>query len=230
MITLAPLPGQVVLTISPDVAYVILEQRLGGRIEREGKSRSLTEIDQSLLRGMVEHMLNDFKAAWGKVVTIEPGLDDSTVNQHWVQMMMGNERVMLITFEMTVLGIAGTMNIYIPFNLLKPVANILNPHVWITGRKEKQIDPTARQRALDNLFKVKLLLRVYLGSTEISVRDIKQMQVGDVIPLNMSVNQGLPVQVADKICFTAHVGKTGKRIAAQITSVVTPGSDLILQI
>jgi flagellar motor switch protein FliM len=228
MITLAPLPGQIVLTISPDVAYVILEQRLGGRIEREGKGRGLTEIDQSLLRGMIEHMLNDFKAAWGKVVSIEPGLEDSTVNQHWVQMMMGNERVMLITFEMTVLGIAGTMNIYIPFNLLKPVANVLNPHVWITGRKEKQIDLIARQTAMDNLQQVKLPIRIYLGVVDLSVKEITNLKVGDVLTLDTSIKQDLPVRVSDKVRFFAKVGRVGKKVAAQITSVVKPEDEFLI--
>ena len=137
VITLAPLPGQLVLMISPDIGVVILEQRLGGRVDREKRERNLTEIDQSLLRGLVEHMMNDLKAAWSKVVTVEPGIEDTTVNQHWVQMMMGNERMMLVTFELTIQDTTGTMNIYIPFSMLKPIANDLNPHAWIAGKKRK---------------------------------------------------------------------------------------------
>jgi len=69
VITLAPLPGQMVLMISPEIGTVILEQRLGGRVGKK-RDRTLTEIDQSLLRGLVEHMLNDLKAAWSKVVAV----------------------------------------------------------------------------------------------------------------------------------------------------------------
>ncbi len=89
-----------VITVSPDIAYTILELRLGGKTERKLNRRSLTEIDQLLLRGMIEHMLNDIKAAWSKVVTVEPGLEDSTVNHHWMQMVLGNERVMLVAYEL----------------------------------------------------------------------------------------------------------------------------------
>lgn len=219
LITLSPLPGQMVMTISPDVSYVILEQRLGGQGHQGKKNRQLTEIDQFLLRGMVEHMLNDIKASWSKVVAIEPGLDDSTVNQHWVQMVMGNERVMLITFELALQSVTGTMNVYIPFTMLKPIANVLNPHVWFSGRKEKQADPVARQKTAQNLAQVVLTLRVYLGTTEISLRELTQIRPGDVIPLEAPVSQDLAVQISDQTCFRARVGKLGNHLAAQVTSV-----------
>jgi flagellar motor switch protein FliM len=220
IITLAPLPGQMVITLSPDVSSVVLEQRLGGASESKHKARSLTEIDQALLRGMVEHMLNDIKASWSKVVAIEPSLEDSTINQHWVQMVMGNERVMLIMFELTMQSLSGTMNFYIPFSMLKPIANVLNPHVFISGRKERTSDPEARQLMSDSLSQVTLPVRVYLGYAEVTVQEMVQLQLGDIIQLSTSVHQDLQVQVADRTRFLARAGKVGKHLAAQITSTL----------
>jgi flagellar motor switch protein FliM len=217
MITLAPLPGQMILTISPEIGSVILEQRLGGQGERTNRDRGLTEIDQFLLRGMVEHMLNDIKASWSKVVAIEPGLEDSTINQHWVQMVMGNERVMLVTFELALQSITGTMNLYIPFTMLKPIASVLNTHVWFSGRKERQADPEARKTTSESLSKVFVTLQVRLGETHISFKDLVDMKPGEIITLDAPVSQDLPVFVADRVCFTARVGKVGTRVAAQIT-------------
>jgi flagellar motor switch protein FliM len=220
LITLSPLPGQMVLTISSDISYGILEQRLGGRAERSLNSRNLTEIDQSLLRGMVELMLNDIKATWNKVISIEPGLEDSTINQHWVQMMMGNERVMLITFELAIQGLSGTMNIYIPFTMLKPVANVLNPHVWISGRKERQADKDARQAALDGLSQVNMPVKVNLGSVRLSLKDLLQMQPGDVLVLDANVRDEISIQIAGQPSYLATLGRSGNKIVAQVTSVI----------
>ena len=181
MITLVPLPSQMIITISPNVSYMILEQRLGGKIEGRLRNDHLTDIDQSLLRGLVEHMLGDIKAAWSKVVAIEPTLEDSTTNQHWVQMIMGNERVMLLTFELNIQGITGTMSVFIPFTTLKPIANVLNPHIWIAGRKELQQDPVARQVVLENAYQVALPITVILGNADLKLGEIINLSVGDVI-------------------------------------------------
>jgi flagellar motor switch protein FliM len=220
IITLAPLPSQMVLTLSPNVSYMILEQRLGGKIEGKFQNHPLTEIDQSLLRGLVEHMLGDIKAAWSKVVTIEPTLEDSTTNQHWVQMMLGNERVMLLTLEVVIQGTTGTISIFIPFTTLKPIANVLNPHIWITGRKEPQLDPNARQTALKSLSRVILPIKVQLGATELAFGELLHIQIGDVVGLDTRVNDSVIVQVGEKQQFTGRIGKSGKHLAVQILDVI----------
>jgi flagellar motor switch protein FliM len=219
LISLAPLPGHMVLTMSANVSYLILEQRLGGKIEGRFTERSLTEIDQSLLRGMVEHMLGDIKGAWSKVASLEPSLEDSTVNQHWVQMVMGNERVLLLTIEINIQGVTGMMNFFIPFNTLKPITNVLNPHIWIAGRKEHQQDPVARQAAVQSLMKAVLPMKVILGNADLSLSDLLNLTVGDVIKLDKNVDSPLVVQVANKKQFYARVGRSHKNLGIQISGV-----------
>lgn len=219
MITLAPLPEHMVLTISPNVSYMIIEQRLGGKIEGEIKERALTDIDQSILRGLVEHMLNDLKGAWSKVVSIEPTLEDSTVNVNWVQMLMGNEKVMLLTFELMIYGITGAMNIYIPFKLLKPITDELNPHLLISGRKERVPDPAARQAAIQCLKQVVLPVRVCLGRAELTLGEVLNLEVGDLIKLDTGIHQDLIMEVANQKLFQVQIGKNGSRLAVQVRSV-----------
>lgn len=219
LISLAPLPGHMVLTMSLNVSYLILEQRLGGKIEGRFTERALTEIDQSLLRGLVEHMLGDMKGAWSKVVSLEPSLEDSTVNQHWVQMMMGNERVLLLTIEINIQGVTGTMSIFIPFNTLKPITDVLNPHIWIAGRKEHQQDPVARQMAIQSTMKAIIPVTVILGTADMPLKELVSLSVGDVIELDSHIDSPLIVQVANKKQFYGRVGKSRKRLGVQITNV-----------
>ncbi len=219
IISLAPLPGHMMLTMSMNVSYLILEQRLGGKIEGRFKEHALTEIDQSLLRGLVEHMFGDIKSAWSKVVSLEPSLEDSTVNQHWVQMMMGNERVVLLTMELMIQGVTGTMSIFIPFNTLKPITNVLNPHIWIAGRKEPQLDPLIRLTAIQTMMKAVIPMQVILGNAELSMKELLELSVGDVIELDSHVDKPLVVQVANKKQFYARVGKSRKQLGIQICDV-----------
>jgi len=225
MLNLAPLPGQMVITLSPNISIMILEQRLGGKIEGASTERPLTEIDQSLLRGLVEHMIGDIKAAWSKVVNVEPTLEDSTTNQHWVQMVMGNERVMLLTFELQIQGVTGTMSLFIPFTTLKPIANVLNPHIWIAGRKSLQVDPSARQAAMASVSRVMLPIRVILGNASLSLREVMELQAGDVIQLDTGLRDQLVVMVSGKKQFTGKVGRSGNHLAVQVTGVIRDSSE-----
>jgi flagellar motor switch protein FliM len=220
IIQLAPLPGQTIFILSPNLSYMVLEQRLGGKIEDGPKDHPLTDIDQSLLRGLMEHMLGDIKAAWSKVVSVEPTLEDSTTNLHWVQMMMGNDRIMLLTLEVNIQGVAGTLSIFIPYSTLKPIANVLNPHIWITGRKEPRSDPVARQAALNSLSNVSLTVKVILGEAELKLKEVVQLSVGDVIQLNHSADEDLLVQIANVKRISGKVGRVGSRIGVMLTKGV----------
>lgn len=220
LITMAPLPSQIVFTLSQNMCYMVLEQRLGGKIEGNSRERPLTDIDQSLLRGLVEHMLGDIKAAWSKVVTIEPTLEDSTTNHHWVQMVLGNERVMLLTFELNIQGISGSMSIFIPFTTLKPIASVLNPHIWISGRKEQQMDPMARETVMENAYRIKMPITVILGNSDMKFRNILNLSVGDVIRLNTPITDTLVIKAGDKDQFRGRIGKSGKHLKVQITSII----------
>src|SRR5579859_1600127 len=224
ILLLDPLPGRLMLVINQEITWVILERLLGGSDLKERRTRALTDIGQALIKGMVEYMLNDIKAAWSKVVTLEPRLEDSTTNHHWVQMMMGNARVLLVNFEITLQNVTGSMGIYIPFSMLKPVANVLNPHVWIAGREERRSDETARLQAAERLQEVPLPVRVILGMTELTIGELVGLQLGDVIPLDTPVHQHLTVRVAERTHFRCQPGTLGNRLAIQISDVVEPMS------
>jgi flagellar motor switch protein FliM len=226
ILALDPLPGRMLLVISPDITGVILERLLGGSGPTDRKPRPLTDIGQSLIKGTVEFMLNDIKAAWSKMVALEPRLEDSTTNQQWVTMMMGSARVMFIAFEVSVQGVTGSMNLYLPFSMLKPVANVLNPAVWIAGHEEKHTDESARRKNLGSLKHLPVMLRVILGQAELTMGDVLGLRPGDVIPLDTRARQELSVCVGDQQRFTGRVGTVGSRLAVQIGNVFQQSAGL----
>jgi flagellar motor switch protein FliM len=127
---------------------------------------------------------------------------------------------MLLTFELSIQSTTGIMNIYIPFSMLKPIANVLNPHVWITGRKEKTIDPVARQKTLENLNEMPIPVRVIMGRAQLTLSEAMNLEVGDVIALDTMLTQNMVMEVANATQFYTRVGKSGKKMAVQVVSVV----------
>jgi flagellar motor switch protein FliM len=226
VMALEPLPGRLVLVISSDLMGVILERLLGGAGPGDQKPRALTDIGQSLIKGTVEYMLGDFKASWSKVVALEPQLEDSTVNHHWVQMMLGNARVVLLTFEITIQGTTGTMSIYIPFSTLKPVAHVLNPHVFISGRDARGPDDAVRERTNKSVQQMAVVLRVVLGGAELTVQELLSLRPGDVIRLDTKAREALTVCVGEREQFQARAGTVEGRLAVQIAGTLAPaGAD-----
>ena len=214
------LPGKMIMTISPEVSYILLEYQLGGGDDRIQADHVMTDIDHSIMRGIVSNMFNDIKAAWSRVAIIEPSLEDSTDNQRWIQMLVGSERVLSITFEISVQEVTGAMQIFMPYSMIKQVSSYLNPHILISGKTTEEKDMESHNMLMANVLQVEIPLRVILGKTELSIEEILSLDVGDVIRLDASVHKDVMVYVDEQPKFTAQLGKLGKRLAAMVTSVI----------
>ncbi len=217
-----PLPGRVVLLFDHEVTWRILGGLLGGKADGESAGeQALTEMSQSVLEVFVRNMLTDFKAAWSRLVELQPRLEESTTNQHWVQMAMVNARVKLVTFELVIDGTSGTMNLYIPFSTLKPVTQQLDPHLWAAGEKKETVpDDGTRQKLMAGLMQVALDLRVVLGEADLTVAELTRLEPGDIIPLESEAHGELAVCVGDRTRFLGRAGKVGRRLAVQIQARV----------
>jgi len=219
ILALDPLPGRMMIVFSAELTWVMLDRLLGGAGKLEAGQRPLTAIGQALMNGAVEHMLHDLKAAWGKVVAaLEPRLEDSTVNPQRVQMLMGNHQLLNVTFEIALHGASGAMNFYLPFFMLKPIASLLNPQVWIAGQANKPSNDASRERILARLRDVPMQMCIELGGADLTVAEIMDLRPGDVIRLDTAAHQPLPVYVNGRLRFRARPGALGNRLAVQIES------------
>jgi flagellar motor switch protein FliM len=63
--------GSGILEISPQLALTIVERLLGGAADVPVHSRTITPIEQAVVRGVVEHALSDLREAWRSIAEIK---------------------------------------------------------------------------------------------------------------------------------------------------------------
>ncbi|MER3328497.1 MAG: flagellar motor switch protein FliM, partial [Candidatus Kapaibacterium sp.] len=56
--------GSGILEVSPNLALNLVERMLGGNAETQQKPRSITPIEQAVLRNLIEHLFADMSSAW----------------------------------------------------------------------------------------------------------------------------------------------------------------------
>ncbi len=63
-------------------------------------------------------------------------------------------------------------------------------------------------------------VKVSLGEATVTVRELLDLSVGDVIRLDTRTDEPLSVRVGDKRKFLAKPGRVGSRLAVEITKVM----------
>ena len=222
LIDFSPLNGQVLMDISTNIIYTIIDRLLGGDGGDKQEMRNFTEIELSLITKMMEKVVLDFREAWANVIDLRPSLEKIETNPQFAQIVPPNETIALITMNIEIGNVEGMMNICLPYLLLEPIIDRLNTRLWFTtSSKEKSQNDVVAIR--DRVMKTVVPLVAELGSTKISIRDIVNLQLGDVIKLDPK--EHIPIRVGSNVKFKAEIGTSNNKMAVQIVKVVEEGEN-----
>jgi flagellar motor switch protein FliM len=226
LLDVSPLEGQVCLEISPLIIFPIIDRMLGGsNAELYIPQRPLTQIEQRLADRTIERALTALKDAWSNIETINFNVTQHESNPQLVQIVPPNEVVVVIGFEIKMGNRAGSMSLCIPFNVIEPVIHRLISQDWTSYNR--QADEEGYFRSLmENLKEARLNLRAHLAETTIKVKDLLNLEPGDIIKTKKEKNQDLILQIEGKSKFAGKIGQYRGNRAFRITRTAVPGEKI----
>lgn len=219
-----PLEGRILMEVNPNIAYAMMDRIMGGIGVSVNKIENLTEIETKIISNIFEKSLENYREAWDTLIEIEPEMTEFEVNPQFLQMVSPNETVVVISLNIQVGETSGMINLCIPHVVLEPIIPKLSVHYWMqSDRKEpkpNEIEALKKQIQLADL-----TVSAELGTSEISIQDFLQLQSGDVIQLDSSIDQPLVVKIGGRPKFTGQPGKMNKKIAVQIIDHLSRGDE-----
>lgn len=219
-----PLNGNIIIEMTPSITFAMIERVLGGTGHAFERARGFTEIELSLIERILGQMVTFFKDPWKNVIELKPRLKKIETNPQFAQIMSPNETVALITLNTKVGSIEGMIHICIPHLVIEPVIPKLSTKFWFSGMT-KEISGNDLKIIEKKIQSTLLPLRVVLGKNDITVRDFLGLQIGDVIPLNASINKELDIYVGNTLKFMGKPGLKKNKVAVKITNVLRKGED-----
>ncbi|MBM7603314.1 flagellar motor switch protein FliM [Metabacillus crassostreae] len=219
-----PLEGRVLMEVNPNIAYAMMDRVMGGLGSSVNKIENLTEIETKIISNIFEKALENYAEAWDSLIEIEPMMSEFEVNPQFLQMVSPNETVVVISLNIQVGETSGMINLCIPHVVLEPIIPKLSGHYWMqSDRKEPK--PNEIEALKKQIHLADLLISAQLGSSDLSIQDFLQLQIGDVIQLDSTIDQPLVVNIGDKPKFTGQPGKLNKKIAVQIIDHLSRGDE-----
>jgi flagellar motor switch protein FliM len=223
LIDAKPLEGQICLEISPLIIYPIIDRLLGGNNQDLFiPQRAMTVIEMRLISRVTSKGLSALGEAWAGVKEIHFEISTTESNPQLVQIVPPNEVVVVVGFEMKMGNRAGTMNLCIPYNVIEPVMESLSAQSWFNtskaaGREEVQ------QKVTGSLSRAGLTVTGVLAETTISLDDLKNLAVGDIILTDKAVSDPLVLAVEGEKKFLCSVGRFKQNRAVQIHRPIKAG-------
>lgn len=219
-----PLDGHIIMEVNPNVAYAMLDRVMGGRGVSLNKVDNLTEIETRIMSNLFEKAFSNLRDAWESVAEIDPILAEFEVNPQFLQMVSPNETVVVISLNTQIAETSGMINICIPHVVLEPIIPRLSVHYWMQAQKKERIPEEVE--VLERRIKgAKLPIIAELGTATITVQEFLQLDVGDVIQLDQSIQEPLIIKIGSVPKFIGQPGKMNKRLAVQVLNTLKGGED-----
>ncbi|MDR2183942.1 MAG: flagellar motor switch protein FliM [Clostridiales bacterium] len=219
IVELAPLKGSIILELSANIGYAIIDRILGGPGTGIKRMRDFSEIEQILLERVVHHTLGPLPEAWANVEALKPRMERIETNSQFAQIVAPMDTTALITMAIRIGAVEGLMNFCIPIAVIEPILERLYTRYWYASAADDEETDYAED--LENKIETANIdVAAVIGRTRIMVSDFVNLAVGDVIPLDSYIDADLEVFVGPLHKFLAKPGISRGRNAIQITQTI----------
>jgi flagellar motor switch protein FliM len=217
-----PLPGSGMVQVDLNLVFSVIDRLLGGPGWFPQKLRDLTDIERTLMQRFMARMLNSYRESWNYLLTLSLKIEALDSNPQFIPRIIPLDQIVaFVTCELKVGDMTGVMNFCLPYQVLQQVGTQLSDFQWspsITagrGMTEQDIAMLAR-----NVERAPVDVRVELGKTVVSLRDLIALQPGDLLMFDKSVTEPLAATVNDREKFKVFPGVNRDKLAVRVSQIV----------
>ena len=217
LVTAKPLRGTGLVVFDPNLVFLVVDNMFGGdgRFHTRVEGRDFTATEQRIIMGMLDTVFAEYERAWAPVYALKLEFLRSEMNSQFANIATPSEIVVSTVFSLEMGGAQADMHVCFPYSMLEPIRETLystmqSDHItqdkrWI-GTMTKQLK-TAEVKLTCNL-----------GHATVSLRDIVNMRVGDVIPLD--VEEMVRAEVDGVPVLEGHYGVHSGQYAIKVERMI----------
>src|SRR5580698_3111004 len=189
------LRGSALLVIESKLAYALVDNFFGGadRPYTKIEGKDFTPIELSIVRKVVDLAIDDLESAWASVEKIEASFVRTEINPQFVGIVPPTDIVIASTFDVELENANGTITLVIPYATIEPIKQKLATGFQVESDQTDKKMWTAIIRS--QLLETSVNMHVNLGQSEITLNELMDLKIGDVIPLDQDSNGEFAVQV-----------------------------------
>jgi flagellar motor switch protein FliM len=210
-IRLRPFEALALLQMDLSLAFPVMDVVLGGTGSSTFEIRDITEIEEQIVESVVRIVTRELQDSWAPVLQVEFDFDQRQLSPQ--ALMSPTERGLALSFEIKMPDAQGMLNISLP----AVASNALFRKLTAQSAYYKHVTSMVhvnqiRERMLDGKFAVELRL----PSTPIFVRDLTDLQTGEVLLLHHPVEKPAVLLVTGKEMFLAYPVACGNMRGSEI--------------
>ena len=221
LVQIKPLRGTALFIFDPRLIFSVVDNFFGGdgRFHARIEGRDFTPLEQRIIARMLDMVFREYKTAWRPVLSLDIEVMRSEVNPQFVNIATPTEVVIVSTFDVEIEGGGGSLHVCIPYSMIEPIRDQMTTGMT-TDRSE--VDHRWMQALQNEIREAEVEMRVELLQRPILVRELLQMRVGDVLPVDMP--ETVVARVDGTPVLTGEFGQRDDHMALKVRQRLLPES------
>ena len=208
---LDPVGATALLQLELAVAFPLIDVLLGGEGKGSIPNREITEIEEQILETVMHIVFRELQTAWS-ALSLEFQFEQRQQPGQVHQLMPGEEKTLLTSFEVTVLESRGTFNLVVPALVSNALLRKISASAGAKPRMRSDSSERLRTRVLQCPFQMDLCMT----SLRAPMRDLAGLVPGKLLIMRRSVQHRVSLLAGDREVFRAAVARQGTTRAAQV--------------
>lgn len=216
-----PLRGISLIIIDPKIIFSTLDSFFGGfgkGVEQITATRIFTPTEDTIINLLMNIILASLKEAWSPILHVDFHRVSQEVNPAFAQIADESDSMLVSRFDFDLGDEQGFVQIIQPFSLLKPIRDLLRSRV-VTTEEENEQTKKWEKDLHDACEDVPLDLKVKICEVDVTFGDLKDMKVGQVLPIELF--EFAEVDLHDSPAFKGTVGEFDGKAAVELRTTKT---------
>ena len=178
------LRGTALFVFDPSLVFLVVDNMFGGdgRFHTRVEGRDFTATEQRIIQGLLAVVFTEYSRAWKPVYDMHFEYIRSEMNSQFANIATPSEVVISTSFSLEFGGSSADMHICFPYSMLEPIRDLL-----YSTMQSDQLSTDRRWIVMlrKQLKNAEVEITAKLATTSVALRQILEMKVGDVIPIDI---------------------------------------------
>ncbi len=207
----------ILMHITPEIMVSMMDRLIGGiGTDSIPSSYTYTDVEYALYRKVIQYFINITSDVWAGHVKMSADFDRMEENPSMFQGISVDEAVVLVMLKIKMLGLSGILNICIPGTLMSDIFEQIDKTKHLSDIEDIAAMRGSRADILDSIRNSELDVMAQLGVAKLSLEDVYDFHVGDVINLNKPKDSDVTLHIAGQPWFVGQLGVHNKNMAVKI--------------
>jgi flagellar motor switch protein FliM len=218
LVHIKPLRGTALLIFDPNLVFLVVDSMFGGdgRFHMRVEGRDFTPTEQRIIQRMLEVAFEELKRSWDPVFKVDFEYVRSEMNTQFANIATPSEVVVATSFNIELGEGGGDFHMCMPYAMIEPIRDLL--YGGLQGER-MEVDERWTKVLTKQIQNAEVDLVATLGETSVTLGQIMNLQVGDVISLD--IPEAVIAEVDNIPVFECKYGMLNGQYALKVNKVLT---------